>query len=128
MAVARFDGAEKTLPPQYLLNELRSRLGTGPVSWDLVLQFPHAGDPLDDATRRWPEGRPTIVAGTLTVERVEDDQRPLESLVFDPTGVVAGIELSDDPLLSFRAEVYGESYRRRTRETRALPAPSDMGQ
>ena len=119
---------EKTLPPQYLLHELRSRLAASPLRWDLVLQFPEPGDPLDDATRRWPDDRRTLVAGTLTVDRVEEDQRAHESLVFDPTGVVPGVELSGDPLLCFRSQVYAESRHRRTHETRQRAAPDDMGQ
>jgi hypothetical protein len=44
----------------------------------------------------WAGSSSLLVAGTLTVERVEQDQRTLESLVFDPTGVVPGLELSSD--------------------------------
>jgi catalase len=42
---------------------------------------------------------------------------------FDPTNVVSGIELSDDPILHFRSAVYGESYARRIRETRPTIQP-----
>jgi catalase len=110
------------------LDELRARLGAGPVQWSLVFQFPTPVDRLDDASRAWPETRPTVVAGTLTVNRVDADQGPLETLVFDPTGVVPGLELSSDPLLRFRSDVYGESHRRRANESRAADAPPDMGQ
>jgi catalase len=115
-------------PAQYLLAELRARLAKEPLSWELRLQLPAAGDPLDDATRAWPEDRRTLVGGTLTVDAVAADQRALETLVFDPTGVVPGLELSADPLLRFRADVYSESYRRRASETRDGAAPADMGQ
>jgi catalase len=118
----------RTLPAQYLLNELRTRLAAAPVQWSLVFQFPLPADPLDDATRGWPETRRTVVAGTLTIDRVEADQRALETLVFDPAGIVPGLELSSDPLLRFRADVYSESYRRRTQEARAGAPPPDMGQ
>ena len=111
---------------QYLLNELKQRLKAGPLQWNLVFHFPSADDPLDDATRAWPDSRPSIVAGTLTVDHVEPDQLELESLVFDPTGVVPGIELSSDPLLRFRSEVYRVSHNRRTHEVRAVPGPPDM--
>jgi len=115
-------------PAHYLLDELRARLGAGPVQWSLVFQFPTPVDRLDDASRAWPETRPTVVAGTLTVNRVDADQGPLETLVFDPTGVVPGLELSSDPLLRFRSDVYGESHRRRANESRAADAPPAMGQ
>jgi catalase len=118
----------RALPAQYLLNELRARLAAAPVQWSLVFQFPAPAEPLDDASRGWPETRQTVVAGTLTIDRVESDQRALETLVFDPAGVVPGLELSSDPLLRFRGDVYSESHRRRTHETRAVAAPPDMGQ
>ena len=115
-------------PAQYLLNELRERLAAAPVQWSLVFQFPTPADPLDDASRGWPETRQTVAAGTLTIDSVEADQRAVETLVFDPTSVVPGLELSSDPLLRFRADAYSESYRRRTHEARAGAAPPDMGQ
>jgi catalase len=116
------------LPPLYLLDELRARLARGAIEWDLSFQFPAAGDPLDDATRAWPETRPTSRVGTLTVTKVEGDQAATEGLVFDPTNVAPGIELSNDPLLRFRADAYSESYRRRAQEKRDAPAPGDLGQ
>lgn len=115
------------LPPQYLLDEIKERLATAPVQWDLSFQLAAAGDPLVDASRAWPASRPTVAGGTLTITLLPD-QKSVEGLVFDPTGVVPGIELSDDPLLRFRAAVYSESYRRRSSETRAEPPPADMGQ
>ncbi|HVR64487.1 MAG TPA: catalase family peroxidase [Polyangia bacterium] len=118
----------RRLPPLYLLQEIRERLAAGPVRWDLSFQLAAPGDPLTDASRAWPPARPTVPGGTLTVSGPVEDQRSVEALVFDPTGVVPGIELSDDPLLRFRAQVYSESYRRRSGETRAAPPPADMGQ
>lgn len=118
----------RSLPGQYLLNEIRARLEKGPVSWDLVAQFPEAGDPLDDASVAWPTERKAITLGRLVVSRVHEDQKAKEGLVFDPTGVVPGIELSDDPLLKFRSLVYGVSFDKRSKEQRAEPAPADMAQ
>ncbi|HEX3697662.1 MAG TPA: catalase family peroxidase [Polyangia bacterium] len=116
------------LPPQYLLAEMRQRLRTGAVQWELQFQFPEAIDSLEDASRAWPAERKTIVAGTLTINSVEPDQKAAEGLVFDPTGVVPGLKMSDDPLLRFRSAVYSESYRRRSQETRVEPPPPDMDQ
>jgi catalase len=118
----------RALPGQYLLDEMRTRVGKGPVQWDLTLQFPGPADALDDASRAWPAERRTLLAGTLTVSSVDSDQRAGEPWVFDPTNVVPGLERSEDPLLAFRASVYSESYRRRAQETRQEPPPPDMGQ
>ena len=39
-------------------------------------------------------------------------------MVFDPTRVVDGIELSDDPILRYRPSAYAESVKRRQRVAR----------
>jgi catalase len=116
------------LPEQYLPDELRARLGKGPQAWDLIAIFPEADDRLDDASILWPAGRKEAVLGRLSLERIHEDQRAVEGMVFDPTGVVPGLGLSDDPILHYRSRVYSESFSRRAGETRAAPPPADMGQ
>lgn len=116
------------LPDLYLLDELRARLGQGPMAWDLVAVFPKEGDPLDDPSAAWGPGREETVLGRLRLEKIHEDQKAVEGLVFDPTGVVPGVELSGDPILRYRPLAYSESYARRARETRTGPAPADMGQ
>lgn len=115
-------------PKLYLLDEIRARLARETLRWDLVACFPGPGDVLDDATVAWPEGREKVVVGTLALDKVHEDQKAVEGIVFDPTNVVPGITLSDDPLLRFRSLAYGVSYDRRSRERRLEPAPADMGQ
>jgi catalase len=94
----------------------------------LIAVFPKESDPLDDPSAAWGPGREEIVLGHLRLERVHEDQKAVEGLVFDPTSVVPGLELSDDPILRYRALAYSESYARRAREPRTGPAPADMGQ
>ena len=45
---------------------------------------------------------------------IEDPEASGGPVVFDPTRVVDGIELSDDPILRYRAAAYSESVARRT--------------
>jgi catalase len=116
------------LPKLYLLDEIRARVAKGALAWDLVAEFPEAGDDLNDPSKPWPEDRRKVTLGRLQVERVHEDQKSADGLVFDPTNVVKGIELSDDPILKFRSLAYGVSYDRRSKEKRAEPAPADMGQ
>lgn len=111
------------LPPQYLVSEIRQRVKRGPVAWELVLQLGEPGDPTDDLTQRWPDDRPVIVAGRLELDRMHEDPVALDALVFDPTVVPAGIELSDDPILHFRSEAYSASHRRRTSESKPAIRP-----
>jgi len=104
-------------PPQYLLSEIKQRAAQETIGWNLVFQLAAPGDPVDDVTVQWPETRETVVAGHLSLGRPHEDQQAVEDSVFDPTNVVSGIELSDDPVLHFRSRVYGGSYDRRTSET-----------
>ena len=45
---------------------------------------------------------------------VDDPEESGGPVVFDPTRVVDGIELSDDPILRYRPAAYTESVARRT--------------
>jgi catalase len=54
-------------------------------------------------------------AGTIEVTGPDPDrEQGGEVVVFDPTRVVDGIELSDDPILRYRPAAYTESVARRT--------------
>jgi len=65
-----------------------------------------------DPTTAWPEDRETVVAGRLVLDTCT--RQECDSLIFDPTRVVDGVECSDDPILQARSEAYGVSYARRT--------------
>ena len=101
--------------PDFLRAELAERLGRGPVKFALELELAQPGDPVDDPTAVWDDGRVRVHVGDLSVEEFAFD-RDVDGdiLVFDPTRVVDGIELTDDPILRFRPIAYNESVRRRT--------------
>jgi catalase len=68
------------------------------------------GDDVDDPTAVWPRNRPVVDVGRLEITglvRVPESTDRI--LAFDPTRVVDGIELSDDPILHFRAATYRAS-------------------
>lgn len=114
---------ERLYPEQYLLSEIRNRVAGGPISWTLVLQMAAPGDPTDDVTKQWPQDREDVTAGTLVLDRMHEDPELLDGLVFDPTKVPPGMEISQDPLLRFRSEAYAESHRRRTSEAKLAVRP-----
>lgn len=118
----------QALPELYLIKNFREQLEKGSVAWELIAQFPDPEDLLNDASVKWPKERKTHSIGTLLLDRVHEDQRRTEALVFDPTGIVPGLEISEDPILKFRSKIYGVSFDRRSKETRSEPAPTDMGQ
>ncbi|MGH1552873.1 hypothetical protein ACRAWF_15165 [Streptomyces sp. L7] len=112
----RGGGADR--PDEYLTEELHQRLGQGPVAFTLQVQPAEEDDPTHDPALARPEQRKEITAGRLEIAGPVDDQDHRGRAAFDPTRVTAGIELSDDPVLTFRAGAYAESYRRRSRESR----------
>lgn len=112
----RISSAEgKRLGRDYLHEEIQERLNAGPVRFTLELQLAEPGDPVDDPSAVWPEQRRRVAAGTLELTGLETGRETGgDVLVFDPTRVTDGIELSDDPVLKFRSAAYGESVARRT--------------
>jgi catalase len=99
----------------YLQEDIRERLGQGPVRFTLELQIAGPGDAVDDPSSVWPRNRQRVRAGTLKLTELETERETGgDVLVFDPTRVTDGIELSDDPVLRFRPQAYSESVARRT--------------
>lgn len=98
----------------YLADELLGRLRRGPVRFRLQLQLAAPGDRLDDPSIDWPEDRELVDAGTIELTgRDTERERAGDILVFDPTRMVDGLELSGDPVLHFRRAAYSESVARR---------------
>jgi catalase len=78
--------------------------------FELLFQLAGADDPIDDATAIWPEDRELVAAGRLAITAIVDDPESGDHIeVFDPTRVVDGIELSDDPVLHARSRAYSVS-------------------
>jgi catalase len=100
---------------EYLQQEIRERIGNGPVRFLLELQIAGDGDEVNDPSSVWPADRPRVNAATLELtELAEDPEDDGSILVFDPGRVTDGIELSDDPVLRFRPSAYSESVSRRS--------------
>jgi catalase len=103
----------------YLFDTLVAQIQRRPLRWHLILIVGQPGDPTDDASVAWPEGRERVDVGTLTLDRVESEgASAAEGITFDPLVLPAGIAPSDDPLLSARSAVYSKSFRRRAGETK----------
>jgi catalase len=104
--------------PNFLFDEIEPRLAKGPIKFRVVVQLAAPGDPTDDSSSTWPNDRPELVLGTLTLTEREDDSQPdLRKIIFDPLPRVDGIEASADPLLDARAALYLASGRRRRAAT-----------
>ena len=100
--------------PDFLEDELRQRIAKGPVEFRLQVQIPNPSDPTSDATLVWPDDRNKVVLGTIRLTSVDPNSAETQKkLIYDPTHLTDGIELSDDPLPAFRAQVYSISIARR---------------
>lgn len=111
----RLDPAEAAKKPaNYLVDELTERLTKGPVEFRIVVQLAAEGDPVDDPTAVWPDDRPTVELGLLSItRRVAESDAAQRKLFYDPLHLTEGIEASDDPILEIRSPVYAVSARRR---------------
>ena len=99
---------------EFLHEEIRQRLQSGPSYFSFMAQVAEAGDQTNDATIHWPEARKQVKLGTITIEKVVEDSSEIQrTTIFDPVPRVEGIEVSDDPLIDFRASVYLISGRER---------------
>jgi len=102
----------------YLFDALIARLRRGPLRWHLLLTVGQPGDPTDDATLPWPSSRRQIDAGTLVIDHAESEAPGnCRDINFDPLVLPAGIEPSDDPLLSARSAAYARSFTLRAGDT-----------
>ncbi|WP_188113251.1 catalase [Nocardioides humilatus] len=96
-----------------LFEEITARLGAGPVTFTLEVQVAAEGDDPHDPMSVW-KSKDVFDAGTFTFTSVaEDPEADGGVVVFDPTRIVDGIELSEDPILLYRPKAYSESVKRR---------------
>ena len=108
-------GEAKRRGRDYLQTELTERLARATVRFALQIQIADDSDTTDDPTALWPDERETVTVGTLELTTTETGrEQGGDVLVFDPTRVTAGIELSDDPILHFRSRAYSVSVERRS--------------
>jgi catalase len=95
----------------YLQDEILARDET---AFRLLVVLAEEADAVEDPTVAWPEERQRVEVGRLVLTGPETErERDGDILVFDPSRVTAGIELSEDPILRFRPRAYSASVARR---------------
>jgi len=98
----------------FLFDEIKERVAKGPVRLRIVVQLAKDGDTIDDATVRWPEERPQVTFGEISLTGIPpNNASEQQQIIFDPIPRVDGIEASADPLFEPRANIYLMSGRRR---------------
>lgn len=111
--LGRAEAAKQT--PDFLVQELPVRLAKGPVRFQLMAQLAAPGDQTKDPTQPWPADRKLVDLGTITLTRaaVNNDEAQ-KALLFLPSNLAEGIEVSDDPLIEARDQAYAISFSRRS--------------
>lgn len=100
--------------PDFLQQELAERLAQRPAVFHIRVQLAGPEDRIDDPTEVWSDDGDVVDLGRLEVTDLAfDRERDGDVLVFDPTRVVDGIRLTDDPILHARSGAYRVSVTRR---------------
>ena len=96
--------------PNYLADEIRKRVGDGPVRMKLQVQI---AEPGDNPSIAWPESRKTVELGVVEIDKVDPDSDAAQrALLFLENAVPAGIETAD-PMIDIRSQAYAVSFARR---------------
>src|SRR5205823_9096298 len=103
-------------PRDYLYDEFERRLHRGAVVFRLELELGQEGDPVDDPSAIWPNGRERVVVGRLELLRpITEVENGDPEMMHDPTAVTDGIEVSpDDQIIAARRGAYLVSLAQRT--------------
>jgi catalase len=108
------DEEMKTAPANFLEQALVARTQQGPARWDMMVTIGAAGDPEDNPTLQWPDGRKQFKAGTLSITAAKPQKgAECEPINFDPLVMAEGIEPTKDPILLFRSPAYAVSFAKR---------------
>ena len=127
--VASTTAATAQTDKNYMFDALIASILQHPLQWHLIITIGNPGDPTDDATMAWPDGREQVDVGTVTLDHIESEETsPARDINFDPLVLPSGMAPSDDPLLSARSAIYSQSFTRRAGEKKEPSAitPSDL--
>ena len=114
----------------FMFDALIASILQHPLQWHLIITIGQPGDPTNDATMAWPDGREQVDVGTLTLDHIESEETsPARDINFDPLVLPSGMAPSDDPLLSARSAIYSQSFTRRAGEAKTPSAisPAEVG-
>ena len=120
LILTRDRGLKKKQPPDFLSNGLTERIAQRPVVFHLKAQLAAPGDETKDASQPWPDDRKVVELGVVTLNKLVPNSLEAEKkLLFMPTALTDGIELSDDPLPTVRGAAYAVSFARRSQPSSA---------
>ncbi len=96
----------KAMSASYLQDEITQPLTLKPIVFDLIAQLSGPGDKIEDPSVAWPDSRPTVKLGTVTLTRLPTDpEKSQRELLFLPGQPHPGVEPAD-PMLVMRNTAY----------------------
>jgi len=108
------DDQLKSMPANFLEQELIERTQKGPTRWDMMVWIGQPGDPENNPTLLWPKNRKEVKAGTLTISSAMPQKgAECEKINYDPLVMSDGIAPTNDPILLFRSPAYAISFGKR---------------
>lgn len=114
------DDELKSLPDNFLADDLRQRVVHSPVVFEFKVQLAKPGDTLLDPTQVWGADNIVVPAGKLVIDKVSPDLTgACVGMTFNPLVTPKGIQPSKDPVLQARSAAYGISLGRRLTEANA---------
>jgi catalase len=101
------------MPAAFLEDKLKAQVAdiATPVSFTLHATIGEEEDTNIDPSTSWPDTRPKVVMGKITVNEVGGDA--CKNTNFDPNLLSKGFTPSDDPILRMRSPAYGISFGKR---------------
>jgi len=96
---------QRSLPPNYLSEELLERFKRSPVRFKMLAQIAEADDDIRDPSKPWPKERKLVELGVLTFTSIVPGELASKNLQFEPGAVTAGIKTAD-PMLDVRRTAY----------------------
>ena len=102
------DDELKSKGPDFYADELKERIGKGPIVFDLVAILGQPGDPTNDPTLRWndEDNRATAPLGKVAIDAIAPDAT-CNAFSFLPANVADGIAgPANDPVFAARSGAY----------------------
>jgi catalase len=107
-------GEARATSADFLHDDLKTRIAAGDVRFSVMALLDRPGDPVMDATIRWPDEdrREMVRLGTIVITGVEADDR-CDASNFDPANLAEGIGHPPDEIFAARSTAYTISLARR---------------
>ena len=101
------------MPSEFLADKLAAQVADPDtsVSFTLTATIGEESDTNTDPSAQWPEGRPKVIMGKITIKEVGG--KACDNLNFDPNMLSAGFTPSADRVLRMRSPAYGISFGKR---------------